>query len=225
MEIMIYHGSESVIRQPEYGFGKRYNDYGLGFYCTKSVELAKEWGVDDTHDGYANAYRFSLNGMKILNLNSRKYSILNWLSVLIENREFDAPSVLAKEAKRYLKDQFSVEYENMDVIVGYRADDSYFSFAQDFLNGTISYRQLSNAMQPGELGEQIVLKSRRAFDSIQFEKAEPALREEWLARKKNRDTLARHAYFEEERNRRQKGDIYITQILDEEMTNDDPRLR
>lgn len=49
--------------------------------------------------------------------------------------------------------------------------------------------------------------------------------EEWYGRKMARDRAARRAYFDREREHRMKGDIYITQILDEEMTPDDPRLR
>ena len=29
------------------------------------------------------------------------------------------------------------DIKNADIIIGYRADDSYFSFAQDFVNNTI----------------------------------------------------------------------------------------
>ena len=68
------------------------------------------------------------------------------LTVLLQNREFDIPSGLALDAKEYLLANFSIDYESFDAIIGYRADDSYFSFAQDFINGTISYRQLNNAM-------------------------------------------------------------------------------
>ena len=57
---------------------------------------------------------------------------------------------------------------NVDVMVGYRADDSYFSFAEDFVNNTISLRDLSLAMQLGTLGEQVVLLSERSFRQIQF---------------------------------------------------------
>ena len=42
----IYHGSKDIIKIPLYGYGKKYNDYGLGFYCTENIELAKEWAVD-----------------------------------------------------------------------------------------------------------------------------------------------------------------------------------
>ena len=47
---------------------------------------------------------------------------------------------------------------------------------------------------------------------------------DWYAKKAARDTEARNAYFSLERNRYQKGDLYITQILEEEMKADDPRL-
>lgn len=42
----------------------------------------------------------------------------------------------------------------------------YFSFAQDFVAGVISLEKLSEAMRLGKLGEQIVLKSPKAFDQI-----------------------------------------------------------
>ena len=52
-ELIIYHGSENIIEVPGYGKGKPYNDYGLGFYCTEYIDLAKEWACDDKHGGYA----------------------------------------------------------------------------------------------------------------------------------------------------------------------------
>ena len=221
----LYHGSSSIIENPLFGYGKPYNDYGLGFYCTESVEMAKEWGVGKNQDGYANCYELECDGLKILDLNGPEYCILHWLAVLLQNREFDTPSSLAFEAKEYLKHTFAVDYETYDAIIGYRADDSYFSFAQDFLNGTISYRQLNNAMHLGKLGQQFVLKSQTAFERIRFTGCETAESSQWYAKKMLRDKTARREYFDAERNRRQRGDIYITQILDEEMMADDPRLR
>ena len=145
----IYHGSENIIQKPQYGLGKKYNDYGLGFYCTEHIDMAKEWGVSLDKDGYANCYELECDGLSILNLNDEKYCILHWLAILLENRKFDIPSALALEAKEYLLKNFSVDYDKYDVTIGYRADDSYFSFSQDFLNGTISYRQLNHAMYLG----------------------------------------------------------------------------
>lgn len=221
----LYHGSVKMIEKPLFGYGKPYNDYGLGFYCTDSLEMAKEWGVGKNQSGYANCYELDCDGLQILDLNAPEYCILHWLAVLLQNREFDVPSGLALEAKEYLLTTFAVDYENYDAIIGYRADDSYFSFAQDFINGTISYRQLNNAMHLGKLGQQFVLKSKAAFDRIQFVGSEVAHSGEWYAKKMLRDQTARRDYFSVERNRRQRGDLYIIQIMDEEMTPNDPRLR
>ena len=221
----LYHGSSKIIRQPIFGSGKPYNDYGLGFYCTESLEMAKEWGVSKDCDGFANCYELDCSNLKFLNLNSPEFGVLHWLTILLENREFDIPSALSFDAMEYLLANFSVDYQCCDAIIGYRADDSYFSFAQDFLNGTISYRQLNNAMLLGKLGHQFVLKSREAFERIQFTGYESAEARLWYAKKMLRDQTARREYFDIERNKRQKGDIYITQIMDEEMKADDSRLR
>ena len=221
----LFHGSPSIIEKPQFGYGKVYNDYGLGFYCTYSLEMAKEWGVAQNRNGYANRYELDCEGLKILDLNGPSFNILHWLAVLLENREFDVPSGLALEAKEYILNTFRVDYQSQDAIIGYRADDSYFSFAQDFINGTISYRQLNNAMHLGKLGQQFVLKSKQAFDRMQFLGYEVADHDEWYAKKMLRDRSARREYFSVERNKRQRGDLYITQILDEEMKPDDERLR
>ncbi len=220
----IFHGSKDIIRKPLFGYGKPYNDYGLGFYCTDSLDMAKEWGADLNQNGYANCYTIDCSDLTILDLNENKFCILHWLGILLENREFDVLSSLALEAKEYILKEFALDYNGYDIIIGYRADDSYFSFAQDFINGAISYRQLTNAMYLGKLGQQFVLKSEKAFEKITFEGFEIAESKEWYARKMQRDKTARREYFTAERNKRQRGDIYITQILDEEMKADDVRL-
>ena len=158
-------------------------------------------------------------------MNSDEHTILHWLAVLLENRVFDIGSALAKEAKEYLLKNFALPYKEFDIITGYRADDSYFSFAQDFINGTISVRQLGNAMKLGNLGTQFVLKSRKAFDAVHFKGYEIAESSEWFSKKELRDKTVRRQYFDAERNKRQRGDLYITQILDEEIKADDSRLR
>jgi hypothetical protein len=221
----IYHGSINIIERPTFGVGKSYNDYGLGFYCTDSIDMAKEWGVSINKDGYANIYDLDMTNLKILDLNSPDYCILHWLAILMKNREFDTTSALAHEAKEYILDYFLIDYSDIDLMIGYRADDSYFSFTQDFINGTISYRQLSNAMRLGKLGQQIVLKSKLAFEQLIYQGYEVASSHEWFQKKDSRDKIARREYFHTERNKRQRGDLYITQILDEEMKANDSRLR
>lgn len=194
VNMIIYHGSDKIIEKPVFGAGKTYNDYGRGFYCTEHVELAKEWACASGSDGYANHYQLDMNGLSVLNLNTPEYNILNWLTILLENRKFNVAEGLPQRAKAYLLENFNVDYKNYDVIIGYRADDSYFSYAGDFVNGTLSLSDLSEAMRLGKLGEQVVLKSKKAFEALEFVEAIKAPCKEYFAKYKQRDEEARNKY-------------------------------
>ena len=192
--ITLFHGSDHIIEKPVFGEGKPYNDYGRGFYCTEHVELAKEWACAIGGDGYANRYQLDLAGLNVLNLNTPEYNILNWLAILLENRKFNVSEGLPQRAKAYILENFKVDYKKYDIIIGYRADDSYFSYAGDFVNGTLSLSDLSEAMRLGKLGEQVVLKSKKAFDALTFIEGIKAPREEYFAKYKQRDEEARCKY-------------------------------
>lgn len=128
--IELWHGSSHVIKHPEYGLVKPNNDYGRGFYCTRSVELAKEWACAGLDDGFANRYTLTTDGLLFLDLSQPPYTILNWLAMLVENRRFQPTTAVAAQGIEYLKQVFLPDASQADVIVGYRADDSYFSFAR-----------------------------------------------------------------------------------------------
>ena len=222
--MVLYHGSQYRIEKPYFGGGRAANDYGRGFYCTESESLASEWAVSEKHDGYANCYEFTDDGLSILDLNGTGYTILHWLAVLLEHRTFDTRYGLSTLAKQYLTESFHVDVEAYDVIRGYRADDSYFSFAQDFISGAISYPQLTAAMRLGKLGEQIVVKSRRAFSRLNFISAKEAVREDWLDAKESRDSSARRDYFDMRKTPYRLEDLSIQQIIQERIVPGDPRL-
>lgn len=225
MKKILYHGSEHIIETPEWGKGALNNDYGRGFYCTESLELAMEWACSKNTNGYANKYELELSGLSVLYLNSEDYSILNWLALLAEHRTYWEKSSISEQAKKYLKDHFLVDIKAYDVIIGYRADDSYFSFAQDFVANVISLRQLDEAMHLGKLGEQIVLKSKKAFDRITFIDSILAQKEEYFAKKMIRDKEARKAYRNSKRQSADIHDIYMLDIMREGIINGDQRLQ
>ena len=137
-----------LIEQPIFGEGRKNNDFGIGFYCTESNELAKEWAVSSMKDGFSNQYTLDTEYLKILNLNNPDYTILNWIAVLVEHRVFSIKTPIARRAKRYLIDNFGINVNAYDLIIGYRADDSYFDYAETFLNNGISVKQLARAMKP-----------------------------------------------------------------------------
>ena len=222
--LILYHGSPEIVQIPEYGKDKPYNDYGQGFYCTEKLDLAKEWACGENTDGFVNRYEINPAELRILNLNSEQYTILHWLALLTKYRSIRISTPTMKRGIEWLNEHFLPEIEHYDAIIGYRADDSYFSFARAFVNNEISLHQLGYAMKLGELGEQFVLKSEKAFSLIQFISSEEVPNEVYFPKRKQRDDKARAAY-REELEREDLNGLFIRDIVKEGILPDDPRLR
>lgn len=220
--MIIYHGSRDIIEKPEFGKGNQKNDYGLGFYCTENIELAKEWACSDNEtNGYANRYEIDISECKVLDLREEKYSILNWMALLLKFRTFDVNTPVSMQAKEYILENFYVDAEEYDVIIGYRADDSYFSFAKDFINNTISVEQLAEAMLLGELGTQIVLKSKKAFDAVKYTSYELAECKEYYVKRVSRDKKARETYLSDYRKTLATDGLFVMDIIRKGLKNGD----
>ena len=89
----------------------------------------------------------------------------------------------------------------------------------------ISVSQLTGALKLGELGQQVVLKSREAFKRIKYIESEGVLSREWFPLKRKRDDLARREYFNMNRTGYVRGDLYMIRIIDEEVKPGDARLQ
>lgn len=224
--IELYHGSNKEIEKPVFQGGKKTNDYGFGFYCTEHYDLACEWAAkSNDKECYVNKYSIDTTEFKVLDLTDKKYSILNWLAILLENRTFTITAPIANEAKKYIIDNFAVDVFEYDIIKGYRADDSYFSFAEDFLNNTISLQQLKRAMSLGELGVQHVMISKKAFDVIKFDYSEMINKDEFYTKFIARDQKARDDYKNFKlKSSTLKDDIYVLDIIREGIKNGDSRI-
>ena len=223
MGMTLYHGSDKVIEKPELGLGYANNDYGRGFYCTRNLELAKEWACRTPADGFANEYSLDQNGLRVLNLEDG-FHVLNWLAVLLENRIFDLSSPVSRDARAYILENFLPEYRDYDVIIGYRADDSYFSFAKAFLNNTIPLFALSHAMRLGKLGLQVCLKSELAFSKLTYVGMVPASGSEYYVKRTQRDRKAREDYFRMLDEVQSENAVYVMDIVRQKWGNDDERL-
>lgn len=225
-EKIIYHGSHNIIETPTFGIGSPNNDYGLGFYCTEYIDLAKEWACDQLSGGYANKYSIDMAGLKVLNLNAKEYSIIHWVSVLLKNRKVTLNTDIEREGMYYILDNFPVDTESSDVIIGYRANDSYFSYARDFLSNAITVKRLTQVMRLGNLGNQIVIKSKLAFSRLKFLGYETAPQEIHYPLRKKRDELARSAYLSDRKGSILSSDsLLLVDIIRGGIKPHDPRLQ
>ena len=126
----------------------------------------------------------------------------------------------------YILNNFPVDTKGYDIIKGYRADDSYFSYARDFLQNGISVRRLKQVMKLGNLGNQIVLISPKAFAQIKFVGYEEAPQNIHFPLRKNRDELARMSYLSNKKGTFfDPDDIFMLDIMRREIKADDPCLQ
>ena len=223
---ILYHGSKEVIKNPTLRGGKESNDYGYGFYCTENIELANEWACPDNNDGYANKYELDMTGLNVLDLTKPEYNILNWMALLLQFRIPKGMTPNDEMAREYILKNFSIDLTKVDVIIGYRADDSYFSFARDFLKNTITVAQLSRAMELGKLGIQVVLHSEKAFEQLKYIESTIADNETYYTKRRARDLIAKEEYREATKlSSVTQDDLFIMDIIRQEVKNDDPRIQ
>lgn len=225
-QLTIYHGSDHIIKKPNLSLGKTNNDYGQGFYCTEDLELAKEWACKNNNEGYVNSYTLNTLDLKILNLNSSDYSILNWIAILLKHRTFKLDSEIAVSSRDYIIKEFGLNTKEFDVIIGYRADDSYFSFAESFVENTLPLRTLNKALRFGNLGEQIVLVSEKSFEKLKYNESIEANKNIYYPKFILRDNRARQSYRNESKGTADLlADIFVLDIIRQELKNDDPRIQ
>ena len=225
-KISLFHGSNQIVETPELSQGNIHNDYGQGFYCTRIEDMAKEWACKNGKDGFMNRYTVEKDGLKTLHLSDGTHTVLNWIAILLKHRTFSLSSPIALDAREYIIEHYAVDTSGYDLITGYRADDSYFRYAESFVENTLPLRSLNKALQLGKLGLQTVLVSPKAFEQIKFVDAVPVDKNIYYPKFVARDTKARQTYKEEiAKSRSYRDDIFVLDILREEMKNDDPRIQ
>jgi len=169
----LFYGSKDLLLKPTFGKGNPNNDYGLGFYMTKDYEIAKLWASKNENGGFLIEYDFDMKGLNVLHLETNtKEDIIKWITLLVQHRFKQKDLVKRHAIVEALTKKYSVRIDSYDVVIGYRADDAYFAYAEDFLEGRLSFETLSKAMKLGNLGLQYVAISKKAFDRLNYVKHE-----------------------------------------------------
>ena len=186
--IPLYHGSSEPEFTPTFGVGRNTHDYGSGFYTTLSLELAREWATSmNNADGYVHKYLLDTSELSILNLNAlleaqdtgsindthllcgqgRYHKELTWLAILAKHRFTAQSKRYAINKDKLINAYYDKAIEDFDVIIGYRADDSYFKFAKAVIAEDADVDLLGELLHAGNLGHQVFIKSEKAFSKLQ----------------------------------------------------------
>ena len=70
-----------------------------------------------------------------------------------------------------MEDNYYIDINDYDLVIGYRADDAYFRFPLEFIRGNITIEQLEYAFNLGNLGIQYVITSQKGIEQLKFVKS------------------------------------------------------
>ena len=148
--MIVYHGSDQIVEQPVFGAGKEDNDYGTGFYLTEDKDKANAWAVvNGTENAYCNAYELPIKELNVLHLDD--YGVLTWIAEVTAHRGvIDEDTFYIAEK---LVDMYKIDTAEYDVIIGYRADDSYIKVIDSFLKNQLTADEVERFFRKAELGE------------------------------------------------------------------------
>ena len=162
----VYHGSDHIIKNPVYMGGKEDNDYGNGFYTTEYEDRARSWaglnGIPET--SYVNIYHLNIDNLKVMDLND--HGVLAWIAEVVAHRGISDEN--ASIVGTRLVELYKPDTNHIDIIKGYRADDSYTQVIEAFLLNQINLFEVERLFYKGSLGNQVFLKSEKAFKNIQW---------------------------------------------------------
>jgi len=136
------------------------------FYTTEYEECARSWAALNGRADQAvvNIYDLNIGELKILDLN--ECGVLAWIAEVVANRGTNQDS--ANIIGNRLVELYRLDTKDYDIIKGYRADDSYTQVIEAFLLNQINIAEVERLFYKGSLGNQIFLKSPKAFENIQW---------------------------------------------------------
>ena len=164
----VYHGSKKIVSMPFCDHKGNRKDFGKGFYATESEIHAREWAAADENGGFLNIYELDTDSLEILDLCGNDEDIFKWLALILSNRILPAFSPEERDIRDDIIREHLPDIRNTDVIKGYRADDSIFSFCRAYIRGDISADELAEAVRYRDDGEEVLLRTERAFENLEF---------------------------------------------------------
>lgn len=93
------------------------------------------------------------------------------------------------------------------------------------MNNSISCQRLAEALKLGNLGEQIVIKSQKAFERLKFVGYEIAPANIYYPLRKERNEKARLKFLSNKQGFFDPNALYLNELLKGEIKDDDPRIQ
>ena len=160
MKLIVYHGSDEIINTPTYNGGRNFSDFGLGFYVTTNIEMAKSWASRRSRKpAYVNKYMLNTEGLTSLTFDLD----LHWLLFIAFNRGL----IINEEIKIILDNKYK-DINDYDVIIGATADDRMFDTLSLFFSNSMTLDHCLKALNSMDLDIQYNIKSSKGISAMSF---------------------------------------------------------
>lgn len=147
--ILLYHGSKQVVEFPEIRTARYNKDFYFGFYCTRYFAQAKKWACRFTGAGIVNEYLYTPdNSLRMLTFPDMSE---DWLDFIVACRR-GRP-------------------HGYDIVEGPMADDSIFSYVEDFAAGKISREAFWALARFKHPTHQVSFHTARALATLAFQRS------------------------------------------------------
>ncbi len=156
--MILYHGSNVVVKQPKLIEQNRFLDFGYGFYTTTNRDQAENFAqkviVRRGGKPIVNVYEFDENA-QTNTLKIKKFSAPNeeWLEFVSAHRNG------------------TYNGEKYDLIIGAVANDDVYRTLQVYSTGLLSKEQALEALKVKKLFNQYVFASEEALALLKFQEA------------------------------------------------------
>ena len=156
--MILYHGSNIVVRNPKLMPQVRALDFGRAFYLTSDFEQAAKWAKTSVlrrGDGVATVSSFELDESRLATLNVLRFDAPNaeWLRFVTRNR--------AEQ----------IDDSGYDVVAGPVANDNTMPVLNLYFKGAYSEEEALKRLLPQRLRDQYAMKTEEALVCLSFMEA------------------------------------------------------
>lgn len=153
--MILYHGSNTEVKEPRLIPSKRLLDFGAGFYLTSDFEQARKWAVRTAKNRGENkplvsTFDIDVKLMRDLNILSFEKPDTDWLRYISANRTG------------------KMTEEKYDIVIGPVANDQAIRTVNNFLKGYFSEDIAIQLLLPQKLKDQYTFKTDKALKILKF---------------------------------------------------------
>ena len=157
--MILYHGSNVVVEQPEVNASRRALDFGAGFYLTSNRDQAERWAqavARRRQSGSAILNCFEFDEIKIGLWKVLKFDGPNadWLDFVVSNRK----GVFESSA--------------FDIVIGPVANDSTMPVIDDYMDGRYTKEEAIVRLLPQKLTDQYAFVSEKSLTALSYSGSE-----------------------------------------------------